>query len=779
MTTPVARRLSDRSADIWGTVWSAIVLIALGLLWVLGNPLQRPVFSAIVLVGVFLSAFLTRPISRIDATLVLSIGPATLFLVLDSTSAPIALALWGTAYSAGVLVRVRNVAETAEVSAYVIGCALVSAGVYRLIDPLGAPTWVTAIACVLAYVLTRLIISSIRLGVVTELSPLDALRMLLPKRIGIFIVCLTIIALTGDLMRWLIIRWAADVGAHGAGALTVLLIGIATFALAMFYESRLLNTQLRGTLEAALSLPWDPNTPVLEQAVEFTKRTLPHYTIDVRNHAGRNINEITSPLDGGFLIARRGSSQPPFLSRDQHVLDAMTHIAETMGVVNREHDRLKTQAVTDELTGLPNYRGFRAALQRIDLQAVRNVAIAYIDIDDFKEINDTYGHDVGNVVLQTLATRMRASLPGDDVVARVGGDEFVVVLTGVEQEHRGRDRIDALLAATTAPIPVGEGMVAVSMSYGLAFSDSADTDMATLVTAADSRMYAGRGRELHDQHFTPAAREAGERHDAITRTVQERLITCVYQPIVDAAENQIVAVEVLVRPGRDAPAGVSAETIINEARRLGSLSALSLSILHTAVADMRSFHRAAPGLATLHLNIDVEQVIDPEFTRALLDLHLQTPVDITVELGETSLHRISDPIVAELDRLRGHGIRVALDDFGSSSSTLRAIIDIPLDVLKVDKSMVQYTRTQKPRLIIRHMAQLCAELGVQMVIEGVEEEHTATDLAEAGVRYMQGYRFGFPLPAEQLLGRLTDHGLRARLEAEPLTRPGARQSPPG
>ncbi|MBN8882102.1 MAG: GGDEF and EAL domain-containing protein [Salana multivorans] len=764
-TPAVPRRLGDRAVRAWAIAWSCVVLLVLVILWDAASPITYPLWVIVTLLSLTASSALTVAISRVDATLVLSLSPAMLLIGLESVGASKMLAVWGTAYYLGSVLRFRDLGDAAETTAYVFGCAFVTVALWHGLD--GRVSWILAVPlCVAAHLATRLLISSVRLLVVTRLSVRGAFGELLLFRATACWAGISLAALAGIALLRLTLAQESVVGRVWAGGFAIFVLGFAAFAIGVLRESRALAAQLAGTLEAALALPWSAGRSVQEHARAYAQLALPRHTVEFHGADGRHINEIVSPLDGGYLVARRGTTKPPFLVQDQRVLDAIAHIADTMAASTRERERLSRAAATDDLTGLPNYRGFREALATVADEACEGFAVVYVDVDRFKEVNDHHGHETGNTVLRTLATRMRARLWGDDLVARLGGDEFVLILADVPDEPTGRRRAEVLLAESSAPVIVGDTVIPLSLSFGLAFAGP-DADVTALVETADARMYAARGRQLEGPVAVPGASSGTDVRDlveAVESAVRERRLFFVYQPIVDCAENRVVALEALVRSDEERLRDLPANLIVHEAARLGLLTELSTHLVDTAVADMVAFQRVVPDLADVHVNIDVEQLTDPAFLAAMRRAEDSPTVRITLELSETSLNRTSAAADRELQRLRGDaGVRIALDDFGRDSSTLVSIVRYPLDVLKLDRTLTLDLVERKPQLVVESIALLTDRLDVEMVAEGVEEDETCELLRAIGVRYMQGYRFGTALPAAAMAERLTTHGLLARL----------------
>lgn len=775
MTPPVARRLGDRAVFVWGVVWTTVVVVILGVCWAQSLPGMDPLWALAVFVSVLGASALTVAVSRVDATLVMTVGPAMLLIALQSTTPAAALAVWGTACFVGTTIRLRHLGDGAETAAYLLGCGMIATATLSWLDAAGVGWVVSSFVGMAAYVLARLAISSIRLFVVTRLSPRDALHNLLLLRAVMSWLAISVATIAGLAIQHLAIAYHPLVGEYWGGTVAIVLFGFSAFAIGMARESRVVATQLNGVLDAALGLPWVATSSINDHARDFAQRTLPRYTVELRQQEGRNVNELVAPIADGFLVARRGPIQPPFLVQEQRVLDAIAHIADTMAAAHRERESLSLAAATDVLTGLPNYRGFREELAAIAQDATSGIAVVYVDVDGFKEVNDRHGHETGNAVLRTLATRLRTRLPATDLVARVGGDEFVLILTDVADETSGCHRTAALLREASAPVFVEGSVIALRLSSGLAFAEPGEADITQLVEAADARMYAARGRRVKGSGGLPVIKsgtDVSELVATVTDAIKHRRLAFAYQPIVDCIEDRIIGIEALVRARDPELRHLPADLIVHEARRLGLLTDLSVHLVETATQDMRRFQEIAPGLTHLCLNIDVEQVIDPAFESALAEAGRAGDVRFTLELSETSLRRSSDDIHRELDRLRAeHGVRIALDDFGRDSSTLLSILEYPLDVLKIDKALIRGMQARKPQLVMSSLALLARNLDVRMIVEGVEREATYNELVRAGVRYMQGFRFARPLTAEHLLERLSRHGLRAYLASAPAPGP--------
>ncbi|MFT4232161.1 MAG: GGDEF domain-containing protein, partial [Leucobacter sp.] len=538
----ISLRLSSRLYLAWGAVWTILVALALFAFWARALPIQEPTWVLVVFISITASSTYLVAISKLDTTLVLSPASISLFIALESTDWAEALALWSTAYLIGMAIRFRHWSETAETIAYMLCSALVASTVLSSLEELGTPRFVNAVAFVSVYLLSRFAISMFRLTVATSLGFRDVLAGTLVLRMSLAWGVLSVVAIAAEEAQRLLGSFYTGLDMHRSGATVIFLLGISSLVAATYLESRIVSAQLSGTLAAANGLPWSARTGIEQHALAYARLALPRYKIEVRDDARRGPNEIVSPLGDGRLVAKRGTAQRPFLVQDQRVLDAIAHIAETMAATYQEHDRLAHSAVTDDLTGLPNYRGFREILTRAAETAAEGLAIAYIDVDHFKEVNDTHGHEAGNTVLRTLAARLRSRCAANEFVARIGGDEFVLVLADVATEEAGRLRAKELIGEASAPIVLPDAVIALSLSAGVAFAEPGAVDITSLVETADARMYAERGRQIEgDSSALPDPRGGQDviaLVELIKSAIEERRLVVMYQPIVDAVEDR-------------------------------------------------------------------------------------------------------------------------------------------------------------------------------------------------------------------------------------------------
>ncbi|PRY33545.1 putative bifunctional diguanylate cyclase/phosphodiesterase [Pseudosporangium ferrugineum] len=428
-----------------------------------------------------------------------------------------------------------------------------------------------------------------------------------------------------------------------------------------------------------------------------------------------------------------------------------------VGQVQRQADQLEDLAMADDLTGLANRRRFERDL-RTALAAGRT-QVALLDLDDFKGVNDRLGHGVGDRLLTVAGQRLRAALPPEVLVARMGGDEFAVLLPGATGAEA--DRAVARLAdALREPIVAGDHELLVSASIGVA--DGAGTaDPYEVLRRADVAMYAAKAAAADrprryaadlDEQSDEQARVGAELRTALD-TGQFRVV---YQPIVALPSGRPVAVEALVRWAHPERGTVPPDHFIPAAERNGLIVELGEWILRTACAQAMEWQAAYGDLAParMSVNVSARQLAEPGFAAlvaAVLDETGLPAGRLTVEVTETAVFGGGQAVQSVQD-LHDLGVHIALDDFGTGHSSLGLLQTVPVDVLKVDKSFVDsITMAGRHAVIATALIQVSAGLGLTAVAEGVETAEQAAELHRLGYELAQGYHFGRPSPEPSFL----------------------------
>jgi diguanylate cyclase (GGDEF)-like protein len=439
----------------------------------------------------------------------------------------------------------------------------------------------------------------------------------------------------------------------------------------------------------------------------------------------------------------------------------------TVGELRASENRLTFQASHDALTGLLN----RTLLtDRIEAALAApagpaDVAMALIDLDDFKQVNDRLGHIVGDTLLVAAAARVRDAIGPDDVVARLGGDEFAVLFRGLagEPEIAAR-RTERILQALAGPLRIAGDELKIRASVGLA-DGWTGADSAELIRRADVAMYAAKGAgEGGWARFTaamdaPAADQARLAH-GLRDGLGQGDFRLVYQPIVVLPEQRISGVEALIR-WHDPDRGIiPPDRFIPVAERSGLIVPLGRWVLREACRQAAEWRReygdAAPDRVCV--NVSPRQLDEADFVSdvvaALADTGLPAE-HLVVEVTETAVFDGGAGAVEALHALRALGVRIALDDFGTGQSSLGLLLSCPVDILKVDKSFVDgVTEPGDRAVIVQFLSQVAHGLNLDSVAEGVEDAEQARRLHELGYRKGQGYLFSQPLPAADLAALL-------------------------
>nr|WP_221377610.1 bifunctional diguanylate cyclase/phosphodiesterase [Actinoplanes polyasparticus] len=417
--------------------------------------------------------------------------------------------------------------------------------------------------------------------------------------------------------------------------------------------------------------------------------------------------------------------------------------------VRRQSAELTRAAMQDPLTGLASRRRFEGELR--DALAAGRPQIALLGLNGFKNVNDELGRPIGDRVLVSVAARLAEAAPAGALVARIGGDEFAVLLTDADADEA---RALAASLARTLGAPVAEGGHELYVGVAIGLAGGAGTTPVELLRQAESAMHAAKQTGEPVRRWTPALDErAGEyvRLGAEIRTALDLgQFRVVYQPIVELPAGRVAAVEALVRWEHPVRGLVSPAAFIPVAERNGLIVELGEWILRTACHRLATWRAdLGPGAPDrISVNVSARQLARPHFAAtvaaALADSGLPASC-LAVEVTETAVFEGGQAVVA-LHELRALGVRIALDDFGTGHSSLGLLQTVPVDILKVDKSFVDnVTEAGRHTVIADALFQVTAGLGLTAVAEGVETAAQAEALQRLGYRYLQGYHFGRPV----------------------------------
>ncbi|MEU4218646.1 bifunctional diguanylate cyclase/phosphodiesterase [Actinoplanes sp. NPDC026623] len=512
---------------------------------------------------------------------------------------------------------------------------------------------------------------------------------------------------------------------------------------------------------AALSNPGRLESPAADRAdADWLHLLLPYLpvvatgvVIAVRTGAGGQLTSYEAYLGWlglGLVVARQ-----MFTIVDNTVLLAR---------ISEGQQRLHHQAYHDPLTGLANRALFRERLVlALDDHRYRGVPVALIfaDLDDFKLINDSFGHAMGDRLLRAIGERLVACVGAGDLVARLGGDEFAALLERPADE--AEPAAHRILAALREPFVIDGHTVGISASLGLVLSDPADSDLTadTLLRRADAAMYVSKRRGKNALARYSGGADGGPNADlphllarALSGEPAAAGFEVYYQPIVRLSDGAIVAVEALARWTDPVAGPVDPDVFVTVAERTGLVAAIDDFVLDRACADASALASTYGRPIDMHVNVSAARLgqhgLEEAVDRAL-QRHSVRASRLVVEITET--RRIPDmPRAVEVaERLRRRGVRVALDDFGSGYNALAQLHSLPVDIVKLDSTLTDVDSSpERAGALCRSVLAICAELNIAVVAEGIETPAQARALAALGCDFGQGYLFGQPGPVHRL-----------------------------
>jgi len=437
-----------------------------------------------------------------------------------------------------------------------------------------------------------------------------------------------------------------------------------------------------------------------------------------------------------------------------------------IGARRELEEQLSRQAYIDSLTGLPNRARFRERLAAaVAADGGPPVTVLLLDLDDFKLVNDNLGHSAGDELLGTVADRLRGLVREEDLLARLGGDEFGILLHDVDPAAAAA-LAERLLSSVHEPIRLGSRDLSCSLSIGIAASDSCagagdgDGCAEILLTNADLAMYAAKragrnGYAVFDPTMTASVLEEAQLRADLERALEHDEFVVLYQPVVDMQTQRLISVEALVRWHHPRDGLLGPHHFIAAAEANGLIVPLGRWVLRQACCQLAQWRAEAPDAAGLKVNVNLSArqfqyagLVD-DVAAALADAGVD-PASLTLEITESMLMADIETAKETLHALRGLGVRLAIDDFGTGYSSLSYLKQLPVDVIKIDKTFVDEVHVDDDDVaLVDAVAGLGQALKMQTVAEGIETDEQWDTLRRIGIDHGQGYLFGRPAgPAE-------------------------------
>lgn len=465
---------------------------------------------------------------------------------------------------------------------------------------------------------------------------------------------------------------------------------------------------------------------------------------------------------------RQRAAQLPLVSTAVGAL-----IGQTMQRLEHEAS-IRRMAQVDDMTGLANRSHFHQLIE----QACRSTpedesfALLYIDLDQFKPVNDAFGHEAGNALLKEFAERLTCLLPTSGIAGRLGGDEFAVLLSGPNVTHPTHELSEAILRLARKPMRFNNCPLVVSASIGVAIFPGDGTTAAELLRNADAAMYrskkGGRNRisfSASAPSLTPALRKSSLVERMTIEAELQNALRCEeffleYQPIIDCMQRRTVAVEALIRWRKASGEVLYPDRFIHIAEERGMIADIGRWVAQRACSDLALMHEA--GASELRVNVNFAA---PDFARASLPAELLavtrqagiSPQQMSLELTERMVLEQPDKALNVMRELRRLGFRISLDDFGTEHSSLSRLKTLPLTSLKIDRSFIQGLQSNPhDRAIVRAMLDLGRAMDIVVVAEGVETDRQVAILHQLGNPLIQGYLIGRPKPLAETIARLRE-----------------------
>jgi len=467
--------------------------------------------------------------------------------------------------------------------------------------------------------------------------------------------------------------------------------------------------------------------------------------------AGRWFSFAVTPIHGADYVYLYGHDISPLKETERELI--------------RVKDQAQQMALHDALTGLPNRTLLEDRLQQAIARSERNrekLAVVFLDLDNFKQINDTHGHRVGDQVLLAVADRLRELLRKTDTVARWGGDEMILVLPEMSDPQEALVVCQRLKSTVSKPFAQDQMSLPFTLSMGIAiYPDDAEAPE-TLLQQADMALYLAKARGRNevvlfcDSEELRSFREKANLRALLSQALCAEKIQAHYQPVVSAATGQVVGVEALARWHEDPLGWIPPGHFIPLAETMGLMDQLGQRVLKTAMQQCNHWQKRGWTLS-LSVNVSIRQVFQFDFLKELLELTARfglKPGQLILEMTEsqTLLGLASES--RRLHELSESGFQLSIDDFGQGYSSFSSLHEMPVNELKIDKDFVRRLQTEKGRRIVQAIVDLARALGLETVAEGVESQEQAQLLKAIGVQRLQGYFFARPMPGPELLAWL-------------------------
>jgi diguanylate cyclase (GGDEF)-like protein len=450
-------------------------------------------------------------------------------------------------------------------------------------------------------------------------------------------------------------------------------------------------------------------------------------------------------------------------ARERHLLELSARLAAIALEHHQLYDELVRQARHDTLTGLPNRSHLESQLKELLSQtdSAPSAAILWLDLDRFKEINDSLGHRIGDLLLQQVAKRLQASVPAENILARMGADEFAILAPSFSAAEQVESLAAAVLEAFHEPFRIEGYELYLSASLGWALYPEDAEDGAALLRNADAAMHHAkvRGRNC-SQRFTQSIRESVlsrlETEANLRQALINREFELFYQPQMDL-QARLRGMESLIRWRHPKNGLLSPASFIPVAEDVGLIVPIGAWVLQEACRQCAAWHKAGFLNVKVSVNVSALQFYYSDFAdlvKQALESSGLDPRHLEIELTESVIMRNFEEAARQMERVRALGVSIAIDDFGTGYSSLSYLQNLPVDALKIDRSFLSRIDSQPTAAVVRAIAMLGHSLGLSVIAEGVETPEQLKVLADMNIDFAQGYLLGKPMEAQKALNVL-------------------------
>jgi len=443
--------------------------------------------------------------------------------------------------------------------------------------------------------------------------------------------------------------------------------------------------------------------------------------------------------------------------------------------VNRQKDELVAQhkylkeanqkiqhvALHDTLTGLPNRKAFEEAFQKVVTERA-SITLIHIDIDHFKSVNDTMGHEAGDFILKSVAAKLSHEMRGCGMPSRIGGDEFILLFLGDDSEERAVKLCDRLLESLSKPVSYCGRLIQVSCSFGVASSASQLVDYDALIVATDAALYHAKasGRNcacLYSPELHSSIMQKRDFARELKNAIRNNEFIPYFQPQVDAVTRKVVGVETLARWQSPTLGLILPDQFLPVAYDLSVVEDIDALVYETAMLHMQELAAEALHIKKVSFNVTARRLADPEFCKRVSNTS-RAGQQIALEVLESVLvEDQSDVFKFSVDRLREVGVLVEVDDFGSGHASIIGLMHLAPDALKVDRRLTQaITRDETTLVAVSSIVDIARSMNVKVIAEGVETEEHISLLEDIGCDVLQGYAIGKPMPVLELRNFLSN-----------------------